>query len=83
MRAVTYACPTVAGNLTRHWNYGFNAVQAVPGGSTAILAGNATCVVDYTTAATGRNGLLYISLKLESGGESVTLFQQIHVDNSP
>jgi MSHA biogenesis protein MshO len=84
VRAVTYACPTVAGNLTRNWNYGFNASQAVPGGSTAILAGNASCVVDYTAAAaTGRNGLLYISLTLTSGGESVTLFQQIHVDNSP
>ncbi len=84
-RAVTYACPqAAAGNLTRHWNYGFNAVQAVPaGGSSALLAGNVTCSVDYSANATGRNGLLYISLTLTSGGESVTLFSQIHVDNSP
>ncbi|MHB1358998.1 MAG: prepilin-type N-terminal cleavage/methylation domain-containing protein [Rhodocyclaceae bacterium] len=50
----------------------------------ALLAdAAATCTIDYASAATGRNGLLYISLTLTSGGESVTLFQQIHVDNSP
>lgn len=86
IRAVTYACPAaVAGNLTRQWNYGFNAGQAMPpaGGSSAILAGGATCGVEYTTNATGRNGLLYITLTLSSGGESVSLFQQIRVDNAP
>lgn len=85
-RAVTYACPSAtAGNLTRQWNYGFNAAQAAPpaGGNTAILAGNATCAVEYTANATGRNGLLYITLTLADGGESVGLFQQIHVDNVP
>jgi len=85
VRAVTYACPqAAAGNLTRHWNYGFNAAQAVPAaGSSALLAGNVTCSVDYSANATGRNGLLFISLTLTSGGENVTLFNQIHVDNSP
>ncbi len=84
VRAVTYACPAAAGNLTRHWNYGFNAGQIMPaGGSSGVLAAQAACVVDYVSAGTGRNGLLYISLTLSSSGESVTLFQQIHVDNSP
>ena len=84
-RAVTYACPTIAaGNLTRHWNYGFNAAQAAPaGGFSAPLAAGATCTVDYVSAATGRNGLLYISLTLTSSGEAVSLFNQIHVDNAP
>jgi MSHA biogenesis protein MshO len=84
VQAVSYACPGTAGNLMRHWNYGFNAAQVVPaGGSSALLAQNAVCTVDYISAATGRNGLLYLSLTLSSGGESVTLFNQIHVDNSP
>lgn len=85
-RAITYACPSAtAGNLTRRWNYGFNAAQATPpaGGSSATLAGNATCAVEYTTNATGRNALLNITLTLTSGGESVSLLQQIHVDNVP
>ncbi len=85
-RAVTFACPSgTAGNLTRYWNYGFNTSQATPpaGGSSAILAAGATCNVEYAANATGRNGLLYIALTLSSGGESATLFQQIHVDNAP
>lgn len=86
VRAVSFACPAAgSGNLTRHWNYGFNAVQATPpaGGSSATLAGGASCVVEYTANATGRSGLLFVQLTLSAGGESVTLFQQIHVDNAP
>ena len=87
-KAVTYSCPTAvagAGNLTRFWNYGFSAAQpTAPGGTSALLAsGNATCAVQYTPAATGRVGLLNVQLTLTSNGESVTLSQQVHVDNSP
>ena len=85
-KAVTYACPSsVAGNLSRYADYGFSAVQAAPGGSPALLASGVTCTVDYTSAATGRNGLLYLGLTLTnaSNGESVSLFHQVHVDNSP
>jgi MSHA biogenesis protein MshO len=58
-------------------------------GTGSLLAGaltgepTATCSIDYTSATTGRIGLLYIQLTLTQSGESVTLFQQIHVDNSP
>jgi len=85
-RAVTYACPAaVAGNLSRSANYGFKAAQAVPGGAPAMLASGATCDVEYANNASGRNGLLYVSLTLSDAGsgEHVTLFQEIHVDNSP
>ena len=56
--------------------------------SSAILAGGGTTTAscpppDYTSAAIGRNGLLYIQLTLTQSGESITLFQQIHVANSP
>jgi MSHA biogenesis protein MshO len=94
VRAVTYACPLAAGNLTRFWNYGFNgsmgdtvtAITTVPlaaPAAQATLATGASCAVEYTTNATGRNGLLIVQLSLTSGGETVTLFQQIHVDNAP
>lgn len=58
-------------------------------GTGSLLAGaasgepTASCTIDYSSAATGRNGLLYISLTLSQGGESVSLFQQIHLDNTP
>ena len=87
VRAVTYACPLAAGSLTKQWNYGFNAAQATPpaGGTTAVLASGASCSVEYTANATGRNGMLYVQLTLADtpSGESVSLFQQIHVDNAP
>lgn len=85
VRAVTYACPAAAGNLTRQWNYGFNPVQAAPpvGGTTVLLAANASCTVSYAADATGRNGVLFMQLTLSSGSESVTMFEQIHVDNAP
>jgi MSHA biogenesis protein MshO len=88
--AVSYRCPSAAvGDLTRFWGYGFAAAQpTAPGGASAPLAsGNATCVVSYTPAATGRIGLLNVQLTLTSGVapdvETVTLSQQVHVDNSP
>lgn len=84
VRAVTFACPIAAGSLTRYWNYGFNAVQPTSFGvNSAVLATGASCTVDYASAATGRSGLLFVQLTLTSGGESVSLFQQIHVDNAP
>ena len=87
-QAVTYACPTTgttAGNFTRTWNYGINAAQPTPpsGGSSALLVANATCSVDYAANAEQQNGLLSIDLTLSESGESVSLFDQIHVDNSP
>lgn len=82
-KVVRYTCS--ANVLTRHSGCNFNNTSA--GCTAAVLAGSAAttaaCSIDYTSSATGRNGLLYIELTLTSGGESVTLFQQIHVDNTP
>ena len=91
VRAVTYSCPVAgaaAGNLTRHWNYGFFAAQPTPpGGSQALLATGANCAVSYAPAVGGRHGLLEIRLSLSAGTgtdlETVVLQQQIRVDNAP
>ena len=87
-RAVTYACPTVSsGTLTRYWNYGFNAsLSTTPSGTSALLASNITCVVaPYSATDVVSQGLLSIKLTLTdpASSESVSLFRQIHVDNSP
>lgn len=95
-QAVTYACEGTLGalnasgngqaSLVKHWGYGFNTVQAAPGtlaGARAILADKVSgCVIDYT-AANQRMGLLGVRLTLTSGGESVGLYQEIHVNNAP
>lgn len=95
-QAVTYACEGTLGaldakgngqaSLWKHWAYGFKAVQLAPaalGGSKALLANNVSgCVIDYAVA-NQRMGLLGVRLTLTSGGESVSLYQEIHVSNVP
>jgi MSHA biogenesis protein MshO len=85
--AVTYECNLATGRVTRYWNYGFNsAIQTPPaGGSNAIIAENVTfCRLDYATGgATGRTGVVALTLEIKQGGATVRLFQQTHVNNVP
>lgn len=80
------------GRLVRHWGYGFNPVQVanIVGGSSAILADKVSaCTIEYeiptvpSTVLFSRFGLLGVRLTLNRGGESVTLYNEIHVSNSP
>ncbi len=94
-QAVTYACVGTLGtldanqngqaSLVRYWNYGFNTPQVNPPVTTnhAILANYVSgCTIDYTVP-NQRFGLLAIRLTLTSGGESVSLYNEIHVNNAP
>jgi MSHA biogenesis protein MshO len=92
-QAVTYACENVGldsggngtGQLKRYWNYGFNLAQVNPpaGGQSAILADKVSaCTIDYALP-NQRFGLLAVRLTLTSGGESVSLYNEIHVNNAP
>lgn len=87
-QAVTYACEGLGidadgngtGQLRRYWNYGFNVA---PGGSSAILANRVSaCSIVYDLPSQ-RFGLLAVQLTLTSGGESVSLYNEIHVNNAP
>ncbi|MDP2823609.1 MAG: type II secretion system protein [Sulfuritalea sp.] len=86
-KVVRYGC--VGGALRRQDGCDFTTTTTCA--TTAVLAGSAsaepkaTCELDYQASATGRNGLLYVRLILTDtpSGESVSLFQQIHVDNAP
>jgi MSHA biogenesis protein MshO len=86
-KVVRYGC--VSGALTRSSSCDFTTTTTCA--TSAVLAGSAsadpkaTCELDYQASATGRGGLLYIKLILTDtpSGESVSVFQQIHVDNAP
>ena len=93
-QAVTYACEgvnTVDGNgtgkLVRHWHY-WNVVDTVHAtyssdGTSAILADKVSaCEITYEVP-NQRFGLLAVRLTLTSGGESVSLYNEIHVNNAP
>jgi MSHA biogenesis protein MshO len=89
---VTYVC---SGNvLRRYWGYPIQPAQpldisAAPlsSGATnrALLAdGIVACRLDYGTLANVRSALVGITLTLQKGNSGqITLFHQVHVDNTP
>lgn len=93
-QAVTYACVGPLGvldpnqngqaKLVRYSLYGFNPVQVLPvTANPPILADKVSnCVIEYA-AVNQRFGLLTVRLTLTSGGESVNLYNEIHVNNAP
>ena len=95
-QAVTYSCendpnPVAAGDgplrLMRHWHYwiGTGVIHAAyaAGGTSAMLANHlSTCNIVYD-AVSQRNGLVAITLEITRGGESIRLYQEIHVNNVP
>lgn len=95
-QAVSYVCTGVGvdgagngtGTLWRMNRYGINpnapaACPVVPA-NTPILAQNlSACQFIYTPEVTVRTGLVSIRIGLTRGGESVNLFQDVHVNNVP
>lgn len=62
------------------------APQCPPSGTPALLADQvATCtgLFNYSSGVTARNGLLDLRLSLTRNGESVSLYHEVHVDNTP
>lgn len=81
---VTYGC--INNTLTRYWGYPISAAQSSPpaGSTSALLATQVTgCAFSYANLSNIRSGLVGVSLTLQRNGESITLFQQAHVDNTP
>ncbi|MFM2407529.1 MAG: hypothetical protein RL358_271 [Pseudomonadota bacterium] len=95
-QAVTFSCEgtltTLDANgdgqakLWKHWAYGFNAAQAAPAtlvGKKAVLADKVSaCAIDYNPN-NQRMGLLGVRLTLMSKNESVSLYHEVHVNNTP
>lgn len=89
-QAVTYACVGTLGaldannngqaRLVRYSGYGFNAAQALPATPNPPLLADkvSNCSIGYDAAM----GLLEVQLTLTSGGESVSLYHEIHVLNA-
>lgn len=83
---VTYACDQAAGGvLRRYWGYAIAASQPTPPVTVnqALLASNVSCSFSYTAGASQRNAVLVVSASLTLGGETVSLFKQVHVNNVP
>jgi MSHA biogenesis protein MshO len=93
---VTFACvndPSGKGVLRRYWGYGFMATQGDPAATAqmALLADNVVgCNFSVQATANRQTALVGLAIALArakpgaaNGFETVTLAQQIHVDNTP
>ncbi|HVY65681.1 MAG TPA: type II secretion system protein [Gammaproteobacteria bacterium] len=90
---VTYLCDPVAGTLLRYSGYTISPSQANRDSAGELLAAGATqslmanqiggCVFTYTAGTAERAGLVTLQITISSQGESVSLLQQVHVDNAP
>jgi MSHA biogenesis protein MshO len=87
--AVTYECNPTTRELRRYWNYGISTAQATPPTTptdTALLANAISstdgCSFTFTTSGE-RTGVVGLAVRIERNGESVRLFQQVHVNNAP
>ncbi len=89
----SFLCDTATGNLTRHSGYTIASSQSdrdtsaellAAGASDAIMSNNLTaCTFTYTPGTAQRAALISLSLSLAQDGETITLLQQVHVDNVP
>lgn len=75
-------------NLTGVWARPVDCAAMIAGATVAILANNiTTCSLHYEApgSSTGlsRFGIVPISLEINQSGESVKLYHQVHVDNTP
>lgn len=80
---VSYVCDLGARTLTRFWGYAIGALPAT--GSSALLASNVTqCQFAYDPlVVANRAGLVTLRLTLARQGETVNLYEAVHVSNVP
>jgi MSHA biogenesis protein MshO len=83
--AVTYACDTAAKTVTRYSGYGINALQIAPVGGVANLVAThvSACSFAYAQGVLERWGLATLSLELTEQGETVSLYYEMPINNSP
>ena len=85
---VTYVCDATAQTLTRYWNYPIAVAQPTSfaaGTASALLAKNVTnCAFSYSANVTSqRTGVVGATLQISQSGESINLYDEVHVSNVP
>jgi MSHA biogenesis protein MshO len=86
---VTYVCNPPAGELRRYWGYAIVDPQPTPptwpSSNTRLATNVAACSFTYVASggAAQREGVVSLTLKIVESGESIQLFQQVHVSNVP
>jgi MSHA biogenesis protein MshO len=85
-KIVAYSCHSDGSqiNLYRNANYAYTSSSVCPDSGGSLLAKNVSCSFVYD-ASDLRNALVQLSVKFtdSSSAEAVSLYHEIHVDNSP
>jgi MSHA biogenesis protein MshO len=80
--SVAYSCS--GGNLLRSTQaISLTPMASCPSSGTVLVSNVSSCSFSYNPAVSTRNGLLTIALVLTQSGESVRLYQEVHVNNVP
>ncbi len=82
-KVVSYICD--GNRLYRNADYTYNATTSCPAvtpATTPVIASQATCAFAYD-AADMRNGLVKLSLTFAAADESVSIYHEVHVNNTP
>lgn len=92
-QVVAFACSNntlyrYSRKLTAAWSQPADCAGMTAGAAQAMLAQHvATCSLKYdppgSSTGLSRNGIVSISLEMALAGESVKLYHQVHVDNTP
>ena len=80
-KVVSYKCSGTT--LYRNTNYSYaTSCPAPTPGTTPVIASGATCNFSYDTQDI-RNALVQLNLTFSSAGESVNIYHEVHVNNTP
>ena len=81
-KVVSYICS--GGRLYRNANYGYATSCPAPLAGVPLIAANARCTFAYD-AADIRNGLVQLNLSFSESvsGESVNIYHEVHINNTP
>ncbi|MCQ4322521.1 type II secretion system protein GspJ [Stutzerimonas stutzeri] len=77
-RRVAYRCDR--GRLFRSVS---NNLDGSDGSEALVVDSLSGCTFSYVPGSNTRNGLVTLRLSLSKEGETITLVQQVHVDNAP
>lgn len=90
---VSYLCDLANGTLVRYSGYGIaashssrdSAVELISAGATDTLVADhvSACSMSYAPGTSQRAGLVSLQLAVSDTNETISLLQQVHVDNAP
>lgn len=81
-KIVSFVCS--GGKLYRNSNYAFTSSPDCPTSGGAVLAQNvSSCNFVYNGSDLQRNALAQMTINLSDSGETVSLYHEVHVNNTP